>query len=326
MEKKQLRLLRNFILISLPLIALMLAALILPMAYMRAEYVVWAEEWDYVNQKHGDDRPKTLIIGDSRAKSSIIPQMLTDDKDIYNIAIGGATPIEMYFAAKNYIKNNGAPEKALIIFAPYHLCDIDNWDQLLYNNYLSVSEISQVYEKALEYRDPVIIKKGWITDSLSYRLRLPNKYLAQMYDARFTGNRAENEEMFERIRADLGYCEFGKDPGNDGENYEVHHEDFDSSLIVLYYYDRLLKLLADENVEVEILQAPINETSAQNIHEEFVRGYTSYMEELEKRYENLTVMKEIPAYDNKYFGDNNHLNRSGAEKYTDWLKEKEKMR
>jgi len=327
MEDKRIKLLRNFILVSLPLIALMLAALILPMGYMSEEYVVWAEEWDYVNlYKHEASCPSTLIIGDSRAKSSIIPAKLSDKGDIYNIAIGGATPIEMYYASKNYIKKHEAPEKVYIIFAPYHLCDIDNWDQMLYNNYLSVSEISGVYEKALEYKDPVILKKGWITDSLSFRLRLPNKYLAQMYDARFVGFKSRNEEMFDRIRSEYGYCEFGSDPGNDGESYEVHHLDFDSSGIVLYYYEKLIELLVKNNVEVEILQAPLNETSSKEIHEEFVKGYVSYMEELEGKYENITVMKDIPAYDNKYFGDNNHLNRSGAEKYTDWLKGKEKMR
>ncbi len=318
MEKQAVKLLKKIILVSIPLIAIVAAAFLLPMSYMSQEYVIWEEERNYVN--YPEHTAPALIIGDSRAKSSILPDALTDDKSIYNIAIGGATPIEMYYAVKNHIKNNGAPKQAVIIFAPYHFCDIDNWDQTLYNNYLSISEITEVYKKAVEFNDPVILKDGWLTDSVAFRLRLPNKYLAQMYEARFIGYRARNWDKFNSIRSESGYCEYGSEPGNDGESYEVHHEYFDSSPIVLYYFDRLLGLLIKNNADVTILQAPINETSSERIKKDFVDGYFSYLEEVEKKYGNITVMKEIPTFENEYFGDNNHLNRRGAEKYTDMIR------
>ncbi len=318
MEHNLTRLLKNLILVLAPLIALILFTFIFPMSYMSEEYVMWREELDYVNQP--GSRADMLIIGDSRAKSSIIPAMLENDESVYNVGIGGATPIEMYYALKNHIKNSGAPKEAVIIFAPYHFCDIDNWDQTLFNNYLSVSEITEVFERAVQFRNKTLLKEGWFTDGLSFRLRLPNKYLAQIYEARFTGYEARNKARYDSVRADLGYCEFGSDPGNDGESYEVHHKEFDYDPMVTFYYDELIGLLVKNGVKVTILQTPVNETSSELITDEFRRGYADFLTSVEEKYQGITVYKEIPCYENRYFGDNNHLNRAGAEKFTRSLK------
>ena len=307
------------ILISLPLVMAAVFAFIDPMGYMTQEYVLWREEKDYVNNALADPL-NTVIIGDSRAKSSIIPKELKDDMDIYNIGIGGATSIEMYYATRNFIKNSGAPKKAVVIFAPYHFCDIDNWDQTLFTNYLSISETAEVYMNALRFGEKKIVKKGSLSDILSFKLYLPSKYLAQMYEERFTGASLRNHEKYDTIRKDLGYCEFGSDDGNDGVNYEVHHEYFDSSKLVLFYYDRLLELLSNSGTQIHILQAPINEASSKEIHPEFLAGYGDFLDDVQKRYPGAYVERDLPVYDNGYFGDNNHLNRKGAEKYTSHVK------
>lgn len=329
MKKDIIRLARNLILLSVPLIILIVYTWAVPMNYMSAEYVLWAEEHDYVNHADRREAPVsenmtgstagTIIIGDSRAKSSVIPSDLNDS--VYNIGIGGTTPVEMYYAAANYIDTYGAPKNAIIIFAPYHLCDIDNWNQTLYYNYLSVPELADVYKNAVILDDPVINTKGWFTNALSYRLRLPGKYLAAEYDAHFTGNRAANEAKFKEVRNDRGWCEFGSDDGNSGTDYETHHEVFDSSPLVLLYYDKLLTLLNDSGVNVIVEQAPINQASADAMHAEFMNGYTSYLEAQEIKYPAVSFVKDVPVYNNKYFGDNNHLNKAGAAVYTSGLKQ-----
>ena len=312
----KLKLFRNFILISIPLIVLCVLAFALPMCYMSVEYVMWDEEFENSASPYID--ADTLIIGDSRAKSSVLPALLHEDT--YNIAIGGATPIEMYYAVENYIEHNGAPKNAVVVFAPYHFCDIDNWDQTLYFNFLSAEEILEIYMKARESSDPIVAKKGRIPDMISYRLRLPSKYLAQMYEAKFVGNKEANRAKFDSIRADLGYCEFGSADGDDGETYEVHHETFDYSPLVVYYYEKLIAMLHDGGVKVIIAQPPINQASADALHQEFADGFSEYMQDVAFRYPDMEVISEIPVYDNQLFGDSIHVNRHGAEVYTEELK------
>ena len=313
----KLKLAKNFILISIPLIVLCVLAYVLPMSYMSVEYVMWDEEFE--NSENPYISADTLIIGDSRAKSSVLPALFHEDT--YNIAIGGATPIEMYYAVENYLEHNGAPKNAVVVFAPYHFCDIDNWDQTLYFNFLSADEIAEAYTLGLSYRDPVVTKKGRIPDMISYRLRLPSKYLAQMYESRFTGRKEVNREKFDSIREDLGYCEFGSADGDDGETYEVRHETFDYSELVVYYYEKLIAMLEDNGVNVLIAQPPINQASADALHQEFLDGFTSYMKDVASRHPGMDVIPEIPVYPNSLFGDSIHVNRHGAEVYTEELKQ-----
>ena len=316
------KLFAKFILLSLPLVLLSAFCLKEPMAYMSVEYPMWAEERDAVrNLSFGSD-PETVIIGDSRAKSSLIPGDLDNEGKVYNIAIGGATPVEMYHACRNYLKNHRAPGKAVVIFAPYHFCDMDNWDQTLYYNYLSPVELIETEADALKYREEKMIYSGWIADLLSFRLRFPNKYLDQVYSARFVNNRAGNEEKYRELRQAMGYTYFGEEEMNAELNYETHHPEFDLSPMVDAYYIKLLDCLRDAGAGIIIEQAPVNEASGQKITDEFKNGYREYMETMEERYPGAFVEKNLPVYDNSFFGDNNHLNRRGAEKFSKEIRDK----
>ena len=315
--KPYIRLLKNLILISVPLILICVYSYVNPMGYMAVEYPMWIEEKDYVSQKTaGDAAPETLVIGDSRAKSSIIPGELKEDGSAYNIAIGGASPVEMYYAAKNYLSNHPAPRNIIVIFAPYHFCRLDNWDQTLYHNYLSLPELLDAEANALRLGDDEVNYKGWLPDIISFKLRLPNKYLDAIYTSRIGGNLAVNTEKYDSVRRDLGYTAFGEEEENNEENYEVHFQDFDVSPMSEYYYLKLLDLLNDTGAQMIIEQAPYNEKSDSLITEDFRNGYRAFLDDTEEKYPGSLIEKEVPVYDKDCFGDNNHLNRRGAEKYT----------
>lgn len=310
------RLFRNFILLSIPLIVLCIFTYMDPMGYMSVEYPMWREEKDTVNNLFSEKEPSTVIIGDSRAKSGILPTIISEDGDIYNIAIGGATPVEMYYAVKNYINVHGAPENAVVIFAPFHFYEADNWDQTLYYNYLTLREIMEIEAEAIKCRDEKIIYNGWISDIISFKLRLPNKYLDQIYSARFVKNREENMKKYESVRKDMGFTSFGEEEYNGKLNYEAHQTRFNLSPMEDVYYRKLLDLLSSSGVNIIVEQGPINEASDASMHEEFMRGFEQYMEGIESNYPGVYVEKTIPVYDNSCFGDSNHLNRNGAERFT----------
>lgn len=317
------KLLKNFIILSIPLVILCIYTAICPMYYMAVEYSMWQEEKEYV--KAGKDAD-VLILGDSRAKSGIIPQILGDggsleNDSIYNAAIGGATPIEMYYAYQTYLKNHVAPKKAIIIFAPYHMCDIDNWEQTLYYNYLNPYQEALVYKDALRFSEDKIAYKWALCSMLSYKLRFPNKYLSAQYNAGFVGRYQDNIDKKNSVIMDLGYTEFGKDAGNSGLSYEVHHEIFDYSDMVVFYYEKLLDLMEKSGTEVYIIQSPVNEESFAAITEDFKDGYAKMLKSITDN-KGFYVETELFPYEDKYFGDNNHLNRMGAEKFTTEIKDK----
>lgn len=316
MKKDIFRLIRNLILISVPLIVLTAYTRIFPENYMPEESMIWSEEKDYVNCS--DLSADTVIIGDSRAKSAVIPAGLGDS--VYNIGIGGATAIEDYYAADDYIKHHGAPANAIIIIGPFHLCRIDNWSPTLFNNYLSATELTEVYGNALRLHETAICNKGWFTDSLSYKLRLPNKYLETEYEAGFIKRYQANVSKFDSVRNDLGWCEYGSDNGCDGLDYETHIEGFNVLPIEDLYLRKLLDLLTENNVNIVYAQCPINRASADELSPGFTSGYTEYMNELKSDYPGGMFITSLPVYENRYFGDINHLNKAGASVYTAELK------
>ena len=308
---------------------------------MPIEYSMWRQERDYVNTPSGGvkaasavnahsgqegasvkNTPRTLIIGDSRAKSGIIPAFLSDEDDAYNIAIGGCNSIEMYYALTDYLACHEAPEDMIVIFAPYHFCDIDNWGQTMNFNYLSTKRLLSVYKTALKYGDGDMLGEHFFSDLFSCKLRLPNKYLASIYAAFEEKRGLHNREKYAQVEEDLGYTVFGEEEGNDGLSYEVHHPDFDSSGLVMDYYKKMLDTADAAGIQVYIIQSPVNETSAEKISEEFRSGYAGFMEETAKAHASFVVETQIPTYENKYFGDNNHLNRAGAEVFTGEVRNK----
>ncbi len=319
MKKDLLRLFRNFILLSIPFLGAVLYAFLCPMRYHSPEYPMWAEEKSFIRTAGSD--PSTLILGDSRAKSSVMPSLL--GQDVYNLAIGGTTAIEMYYAFRNYLKEHEAPSHVILIFAPYHFCDIDNYSQTRYYHYLSLPEEAGLSLNAfLAGGEEAVLHAGWLSESLSFRLFLPNKYMSEILDAPAGGNTAENTALFCKIRQEGGFSSFGTDEENNLENYEVHHETFDSSELVLNYFERLLSLLEKAGTEVIIEQAPINPFSHEHITGDFYEGYDRWLSETQKRHPSCTVVHEVPVYPKEAFGDNNHLNRRGAERYTRELKKK----
>ncbi len=316
MRKTVVNLIIKLLILGIPLYVLMLYAFLCPMKFMPIEYTMWQEEKDYVAAGESVD---TVIIGDSRAKSGIIPEILMEDESwgkVYNIAVGGATPIEMYYALKGYIENHGAPERAMIIFAPYHFCDIDNWGQTMSFNYLSAPQLLEVYAQAVKCGETEKLGDHFFTDELSYRLRLPNKYMDSIYNARIFRRSAENQGKYDSVRADGGYTEFGSEHGNDGQSYETHHPEFDSSQLVVDYYFRLMDLCEENGIDTHIVQAPMNETSTELVTDAFLAGYRDMLAKVMEEHPTFGVEMDVPEYNNKYFGDNNHLNREGAENFT----------
>lgn len=315
-----LRLLKNFIILSLPLWLIAVFTALYPMEYMSVEYAMWAEERDAVRSSFDVTDPETIIIGDSRAKSGIIPAEL--DSRAYNISIGGTTSVEMYYAVRNYLKNHEAPKNAVVIFAPYHFCYMDNWGQTQYYNYLTLPEIMDAEINGLKCGEKEVNYNGCLADLLSFKLRLPNKYMEALYSAHLTGNGGKNREKYDSVRRDRGYTAFGEEEYNDGINYEGHIPEFVLSEMTDLYYGKILDLLTENNVNIIIEQAPINEASDKVITDEFMQGYTAYMNMISGRYEKASVEKIVPVYENSYFGDNNHMNKKGALKYTTYIREK----
>lgn len=301
----------------LPLWVLMLYASLFPMNYMEIEYPAWVQQLDFAKKGTAYD---ILIIGDSRSKAGLIPDELSPHT--YNMSVGGATSIEMFYTLTKYLENHQAPSYAFLIFAPKHVTEIDNWNQTLLYNYLDFKELAQVYYHAARFHDPTVCSGFYVKDYFFYKTRFPTRYLLFMHNAGFIGNRRANMEKYKELNESRGHMLYGTDPGNDLFNYEVSYKSFQKSPLVDYYYHKLLDLCMEHQIEVIVEQAPMNAGSYDFLTPSYYDGYVHYMKSIQEEYPSITLNPYVPRYDNEFFGDTNHLNLKGATKFSHELRNK----
>ena len=66
-----------------------------------------------------------------------------------NMAVGGATSIEMYYFFRQYLQDHKAPETVIIMFAPFHYWHIDNYEtRTLYFKAIPLTSLPELYNNA----------------------------------------------------------------------------------------------------------------------------------------------------------------------------------
>ena len=313
------------ILVLLPLFAVTGYTCLNPMGYMDGEY----PSWHYTKMvQTGGEMPAeaknaALILGDSRAMADLVPSMIGEN--YVNLGVGGATSIEMYHTLKHYIEVNGAPKRAVIMFAPFHYSYMDNYEKrTMYFHHLTFGEAMDLYSQGSSYNARVFEEFDRF-DILSMYLRLPDSYLPALINSRGNGRYDANMKLYEEQRIKRGHALYGTKDGCDDINYEASYKEMDRGgehLLITYYFDRLLKLCSENGIDTIVLQPPMNEASYSRLDEGYVKEYLSYIEKFANDNPDILFESVIPCYDNAYFGDSSHLNGKGAAVYTEEFIEK----
>ncbi len=316
---KTLKFLAKCILAASPAIALIGFTLLFPLCYMDEEYPAWKfTKQVAAGRECGGKSFDTVILGDSGAMSAIMPEYT--ESSCVNLAVGGATSIEMYYFFEEYLKNHEAPKTAVIMFAPFHYWHIDNYEtRTLYFGAISVNKLSELYQNAKSCGAEAVWAKGRISDELSARCALPNKYLPAIKAARFVGRYDTNRAAYADLQASFGYGSFGDRNECYDESYETSYEDMeitgDAKLITLYM-QKLLRLCNDHDIHVKLMQPAVNTATFEGLNEHYYGSYRNYIKEMSRVCNDIEYETDLRVYDGKYFADTSHLNREGAEKFT----------
>ena len=316
---KYIRFISKCILAALPAIVLIAFTLLYPLCYMDEEYPAWDFTASVSEGKMYEGKSfDTVILGDSGAMSAIEPALM--DEECVNMAVGGATSIEMYYFLNRYLENHDAPDTAIIMFAPFHYWHIDNYKtRTLYFKALTLPEISELYKNAKACGAASVWYDGVITDEISARLGLPNKYLPAINAARFTGRYDQNAIACGDLMTSFGWGRFGELDECHDESYETSYEDMlidgDAKLVTLYF-QKLLRLCNDHGIHVRLLQPAVNEETFRGLNEHYYASYRTYIKQAATVCDDIEYEDELHVFSGKYFSDPSHLNPMGAVKFT----------
>ena len=315
------RLLRNFILIVLPLFAaLSIYCACFPMWYIDEEYAFFRQQKDYVTENA--DYNQTVIIGDSRTMAGFVPEELSDG--CYNLALGGTTPIEGYYTLKEYLEYHPAPEYVVVAYAPMHYMDVDAlWTRNIYFHVMNPEDTKELFAIAAtcESNENILIE-DYPLEYLMYQFYMPNKYCTALKNSGFVFRHEANVEKYELMETTRGQNYFGLADGSADVNGEAKKADFIASDVVTLYMQKLFDLCKEQGITVVVEQLPMNETSRNILTDDFKLHYRQYMSELAAANPEVQMYGDFYMYPNDFFGDADHLNPLGAAEYCLYMKQR----
>lgn len=310
------------LLVFIPVILVWIFIAAFPVYYMDGEYSYFTQVKEYRLGQSNLSPCDILILGDSRAKSALIPDEISDS--CISLAEGGSTSVEAYFTLKDYIEHMGAPKKVLLTVSSYHFTSFDGfWTRSVYFDFLSSKQAAEVINTAKGFGEQAALKEAG-GDSLltlfEYKIKSPTKYMSPVINS-FGENRKEiNEEAYQEMLDSKGFKSFVSWWPTSAEH---DMESFEMLKTLDYYYRKIIDLCVENGIELYSLNTPLISTTFEDA-KKISDPFSKYFKELkadypESEYPDVHIDTEFFSYDEQYFDDADHLNPKGAKKYTAWF-------
>lgn len=284
--------------------------------YMQGEYGAWMQQKDYATCRH--DKSEIILLGDSRMKIGIAASGLSDDT--YNLSLAGSNPIDMYYTLKRYLNAGNIPQKVFIGFAPKHFTFYENYtNRGLFFHYYDDAEMAEINARILQYEGI-----DYSREVYKYKFRSPSVYLTALLHSLKEDREQQNKSLYDELSHNKGTLNLSgkKDDGSAVIPEECKEKDFKIKKILDYYLCETINMCKERDVPVYVLQLPMGQKGLEILKSTgYMTYYESYMQSIADR-TGIDVEITIPAYEDKYFADNSHLNVDGQKKYTDEVKRK----
>ena len=295
--------------------------LIPEMKYFDGEYPSWQQQKDYTHTQ--DNQSQIIFLGDSAFKAAVIPEMI--GASAYNLSLGGAGPIEMYYSLKSYLQNHPKPKKIFISFGPMHFIYLERYyDRTLYFHFLSPQDQIESQLNIFNLDDvPILDRPMMIFENLQFMVKFPTKYFQTIKMSELSRDQF-NEDNYRQVASECGHMFFGLDSEwfNHYEPHEQLQVDFKLLRSEDFYMKKLLQTCIDNDIPVQIVQTPVNKLTYETASKHnYFPPYFEYLQSLSKEF-NIEIETKPKIYDISLFGDHLHVNEEGAKIYTEELKQR----
>lgn len=324
---KALKVTGKIILVFLPLILVWVFLASFPYSYMDGEYSYYREGKDYRIGKTNIGDADVLILGDSRAKSAILPELLDElggSKNCVSLAQGGSTSVEAYYALKDYIANRGVPKKVFLSESAYHFTSFDGfWTRTVYFDAISFADAMEVIRETRANGEVSALKEAGgsgFFSLLEYKIKSPTKYMTPLVKSFSEERLSINKEAYREMEERKGFKTFVSWWPTSAE-YDMTQ--FHLLKTLDQYYRKILDLCVAYDIEVYSLNMPLIGTTFEE-SKKISEPFSAYFDTLRKDYPssqfpNVHIETSFASYDEQYFDDADHLNENGARVYTRWL-------
>ena len=282
--------------------------------FLAPEYGMWMAKREWVQSCRFEP---TVVLGDSRMVAGVIPGKLGDTT---NLALGGATPIEMYYTMLHASACPHPPRRVVVSFSPEQLmATVYFWPRTALFGYLTNDELNQIRREARRVGDATLYPAPNIGDfdailtNWLYAHHFPSYYMSSIVNGRVIGRLGAFHEIQQEVAATGGQHFYGQANGVHETAEEADHDNFHASPLLDAYFAKLLTLCKQTGVQVSYIAAPWNDTTYSQLHPGFADQLQAYLQDLAQRFPNLHLITPVAHMDDAYFGDEYHLNAKGAD-------------
>jgi hypothetical protein len=281
--------------------------------------------WYYYRQVFDGEieikKSRILFLGDSRLNTDLDVKKIPD---AWSFAAGGSSPVEMYYALKNYMKNYSNPDTVFISFSPRTLIEAYSfWGYSVRNNYFDCNEFGEIYTNLKKVYPEKVLGNFPYLHYLLYQLKYIEYYQADLSKNHIFLGKQKNEQIINHFQMEKGGWIYpGLKDSCSGHNYESHLKSFAPSNLLNIYFIMILELCKKENIHVIFDFMPMNESSYRLLNQNFVSEYKNYINGLAVRFPEFSFSDTVYSYQDQYFGDASHLNAKGKEIYTNYFLQK----
>jgi hypothetical protein len=269
-------------------------------------------------------KSEILFLGDSRVNAGINFNNITG---AYSFAAGGATCIEMYYILKKYTEQYHPPKSVYLSISPRFFSETYAfYSYAVRNKLLSFSdmkEISKIYEK-----NDTTLRRTPLINFILYRLNYPEYYQSDVMKNYVFAAYSENKKMInEMIDLKGGRFHTGLKDSCSDLNYETKYMHFIPSEIITVYFEKIINLCSEKNIEFCFFSMPMNESSYRKLNTNFLNEYTNFINEYKNNYPEFRISDSLYSMPDVFFGDDSHLNLRGKNYFTnEFLKTFENFR
>lgn len=258
---------------------------------------------------------KYLLLGNSIQKTGLLPTEIHES--FLSLGLPGAKPISHYFLLQRYLDRHAPPQVLFLYLDPFE-------EQLNFNLVLRYFFNSQEYREALpdlnrEEREAYLSqfiaaidrRQEW---QLKFRPKAGGSF--EDFTRKLTANRGYMPAVGDADR--MTAEDFDKTDASVRAHIRFSFKDRDWK-----YLDKILSLCREKDIRVRIGEVAFPLTAREwAIQSGFMKEYQAFLAEIRGKYPWVEVTQTpLMAVPEEQFGDVEHLNREGAERYTRFFKE-----
>jgi len=278
--------------------------------------------WYYFNQIFKKnikiEQSSILFLGDSRLNTNIYAKKISNS---WSFAAGGSSPIEMFYALKNYCGIYAKPDTVFVSFSPRTFIEAYSfWGYAVRNDYFTSNQFKEILKNLQKFEKDTVLGNFPKAHFWLYKLNYIKYYQTDLYKNHVFLARSKNEQIINHFQSKKGIWNYPNlKNGCDALNYETGLKQFKPSGLLHLYFVQLLDFCQKENIRLIFDFMPMNKSSYKILNKNFVTNYKNYIRNIANQYPEFIISDTVYFYKDEYFGDESHLNPKGKKIFTEYL-------